>query len=222
MGHASNIMERTPPRTLREDVEGKLREAIIGNRFPQGAHLSDRVLSEAFGASRNIVREVVRALEVEGLVTIIPNRGPFVNTVTAAEAAQIYELRGALEAVACEGFAARASDQERAELERVFKEMCRAKDPLTLGALKEQFYAILLKGCRNYFVEQTLHRFFNRIARLRAMTMATPGRMPNSIREMRKIMVAIRARDGEAAAQASRQHVRAAGLIAVTFLREQG
>jgi DNA-binding GntR family transcriptional regulator len=209
--------------TVRGTVESRVRLAIVENHFAPGTHLSDRLLGEEFGASRNVVREVVRVLESEGLVTVIANRGPFVSIVTAAEAVQIYELRGALEALAGEGFATRASEDERAALEAVFEELCafKSKDQRALSAIKERFYSILLTGCRNRFVEETLRQFLNRIAQLRMTTMASPGRLPNTIREMGRIMTAIRNRDGDGAAQACRDHVRAASVVAGGILRER-
>jgi DNA-binding GntR family transcriptional regulator len=218
MGNIVSINEA--PHTIRASVEKRLRDAIVNNRFPPGMHLSDRALCEEFGASRNIIREVIRGLEAEGLVTVFPNRGPFVSIVTVGEAVQIYELRGALEALAGEGFAVRASDAERAALEAVFVSLCTAEGPHELVALKAEFYEILLRGCRNHFVDGTLRQFLNRISQLRATSMSVPGRLADTIRELRKIMQAIRNRDAEGAGHACREHVRAAAHVAIALLRE--
>ena len=208
--------------SVRGAVEVELRKAIISGRFAPGMHLSDRLMCEAFGASRSIIREVTRLLEAEGLVTVIPQRGPFVAFVTAAEAVQIYEVRAALEACAGQGFAERASDAERAALEVVFADLARMNagaGQADLLETKRRFYAVLLRGCRNGYVARMLEQLLNRNNQLRAMSLSTPGRLVNTIRELRRIMEAIRDRDGEGCASACREHVRAASVVALRLLR---
>jgi DNA-binding GntR family transcriptional regulator len=208
--------------SVRSIVEAELRKAIIGGRFAPGAHLSDRSLCEEFGVSRSIIREATRLLEAEGLVTVIPRRGPFVAVLTAAEAVQIYEVRAALEACAGQGFAERASDEERAELEAAFTELARQGPGAAQGDLleaKRRFYAVLLRGCRNAYIGRMLGQLLNRNNQLRAMSLSAPGRLPNTVRELRRIMEAIRDRDGEGSAQACRDHVKAAAVVALRVLR---
>ena len=84
------------PRPVRQQVEDGLRDAIVSGRFAPGEHLPDRALCELFGTSRSVVREAVRLLEAEGLIIVHPNRGPFVATMSVAEATEIYEVRAAL------------------------------------------------------------------------------------------------------------------------------
>jgi DNA-binding GntR family transcriptional regulator len=207
---------------VRSLVETQLRNAIVGGRFAPGTHLSDRLLCEEFGVSRSIIREATRLLEAEGLVTVIPRRGPFVAVLSAAEAVQIYEVRAALEACAGQGFAERASDEERAKLEAVFADIARMDASAAQADLleaKRRFYAVLMQGCRNAYVGRMLGHLLNRNNQLRAMSLSAPGRLPNTIRELRRIMEAIRDRDGEGCAAACRDHVKAAAVVALRFLR---
>ena len=150
---------RVQPQPVRQQVEEQLRGAIISGTLAPGSHLSDRSLCEQFGVSRSIIREAVRLMEAEGLVTVVPYRGPFVAFLSAAEAAQVYEVRGALEALAGEGFAQRASDEERADLRRVYEELA-ATGPAAgreaLLDLKRRFYDVLLRGSRNAYVGRML------------------------------------------------------------------
>ena len=210
--------------SLRRLVEDRLRVAIIDGTFPPGSHLADRVLCAQFDCSRSIVREAIRLLEAEGLVTVVPHRGPFVTFLTAAEAVQIYELRAALEALAGQGFAERASDEERAALWRVFEGLARTDAAIGQRALldgKRAFYEVLLRGCRNEYVARMHAQLLNRITALRATSMSSAGRLPNTVRELRRILEAIDQRDGEGAGAACRDHVRAAAAAALTVLRER-
>ena len=150
---------RVVPYPVRRQVEDRLRRAIMDGTFPPGTHLADRLLCEQFDVSRSIIREAVRLLEAEGLVTVVPHRGPFVTSLSAAEATQVYEVRAALEALAGENFAERASDEERAELRRVYEALA-AMGPdsgrQALLDIKRAFYDVLLRGCRNAYAARML------------------------------------------------------------------
>lgn len=163
-------------------------------------------------------------MEAEGLVTVVPYRGPFVAFLSAAEAAQVYEVRGALEALAGEGFAQRASDEERAELRRVYEELAAAGPAAGRDALldlKRRFYDVLLRGSRNAYVGRMLGQLLNRNAQLRATSLSDPGRLPQTVRELRRIVEAMERRDPEGAWQACREHVAAAAAVALRILRQR-
>ena len=212
------------PGLLRSSVEAQIRQAIMTGDLPPGLHLSDRMMCERFGVSRTIVREAVRLLEAEGLVTVLPRRGPFVAFLTVAEAVQIYEVREALEALAAQGFAERASDAERAALRAVIVSLEAASVSATRDALldhKRDFYAILLQGCRNAYAARMLGLLLNRNMQLRATSLSAPDRLPNTIRELWRVVEAIDQRDGPGAAAACRDHVRAAAAVALRVLRER-
>ncbi len=210
---------------LRKQVEDKLRAAIVRGRFPPGAHLSDRALCEMFRVSRTVVREAVRQLEAEGLIETLPHRGSFVKAMSAEEAAQIYDLRGVLEALAAESFAARATPEEIAELKDVFSELCDARDRpegFDILAIKQRFYEILLRGARNEYVTATLNQILNRNTLLRATSLSDPERLPRTIGELSLLMDAIDRRDPEAAWHASLEHVKSAAAVAISNSQEKG
>ena len=133
-------------------------------------------------------------------------------------------MRAALEALAGQGFAERASDEERAALRRVFDGVAGTDATVGQRALldgKRAFYDVLLRGCRNDYVGRMLAQLLNRITPLRAISMSSPGRLPNTVRELRRILEAIDQRDGEGAAAACRDHVRTAAAVALNVLRER-
>jgi DNA-binding GntR family transcriptional regulator len=215
---------RVVPLPMRRLVEDGLRRAILDGRFKPGEHLPDRMLCELFGASRSVIREAVRLLEAEGLITVQPNRGPFVALISATEAAQIYEVRGVLEALAGEGFAVRATDAERQELRSVFERLAQMQPDASqseLLGIKQEFYDILQRGCRNPLVARMLDQILNRNRQLRAMSLSDPGRLTHTIAEIRRVMDAIEHRDPEGAWDACRIHVRRAAAVALRILRER-
>lgn len=215
---------RIVPKPIREQAEEALRYAIVSGRYPPGTHLSDRAICEELGASRSIIREAIRSLAAEGLVMSIPHRGTFVAFMSSAEAVQIYEVRAALEALAGNAFAIRASDEERRELRAVVEQIAQngmANERETLLKLKQKFYSILLQGSRNTYVARMLDQLLNRNMVLRATSLSDPDRLQQTIAELRKIVERIEDRDGDGAAEACGAHVRAAEATALRILRAQ-
>src|ERR1700743_1459943 len=98
--------------TLRLLVEDKLRAAIATGRFKPGQRLVERELCELTGVGRTSIREALRPLEAEGLVTVVPHRGPSVSKMTVEEARHLYAVRGLLEGYAGRCFATRRPEAE--------------------------------------------------------------------------------------------------------------
>jgi DNA-binding GntR family transcriptional regulator len=210
---------------IRAQVEEKLRLAIVDGRFLPGEHLSDRELSGIFKVSRTVIREAVRRLEAEGLVTSIPHRGQFVSIVSADEASQIYAVRGVLEGLAGKGFAENATDAQMEQLRKIFEELVSANKTAAGGgallAIKRRFYDVLLSGCGNAYVTRMLNQMLNKNSQLRATSLSVSGRLQDTITEIRLILHAIELRAPEEAWKACVDHVRKAGEVAVAILRER-
>jgi DNA-binding GntR family transcriptional regulator len=215
---------RIVPKPIREQAEEALRRAIVSGRYPPGTHLSDRAICEELGASRSIIREAIRLLAAEGLVMSIPHKGNFVAFMSSAEAVQIYEVREALEALAGNAFATRASDQEKRELSAIVEQIAQigqTEKREALLVLKQKFYSILLQGSRNTYVARMIDQLLNLNMGLRATSLSDPDRLLQTIAELRRIVERIEARDGEGTAEACRLHVRAAADTALRILRAQ-
>lgn len=209
--------------SLRLLVENRLRAAISSGTFKPGQRLIERELCEQTGVGRTSIREALRQLEAEGLVTTIPHRGPIVSTITVEEAEQLYELRALLE-----GFAGRACARTRdpailARLRRQFEKMgavALQDDRSDLLAAKTEFYAAMLEGCGNVFVQRFLNMLLNRVTLLRMTSMTQKNRINHSLKEIEVILLAIEAGDEDAAEHACVEHIRNAAAIAVEALRQ--
>ena len=191
-----NIVRVAAP--LRQQVIDALRAAIADGRYAPGDRLVERELCEALQVSRPILREALRQLEAEGLVRNVPQRGLEVVTLTAEDVRQIYQVRGALESLAAAEFIAHAGDGQWAQLADAMAAFDRAADegvPSRIQAAKTCFYDTLIAGCGNAMMAQILKGLHNRIQLLRGVSLSEPGRLPNTIREMRAIFDALRARD---------------------------
>jgi DNA-binding GntR family transcriptional regulator len=210
--------------TLRTLVEGKVRSAILSGHFKPGQRLVERELCELIGVGRTSVREALRQLEAEGLVSTTPHRGPSVSTISYEEAEQLYAVRGLLEGYAGQQFAdhGSASDMLRlAEAVQKFEEAVKTLDGSAILTAKTEFYSVLMDGSGNVFLRQALMLLHNRINLLRATSMMQPGRLQHSAAEIREIHDAIKARDSGRAAAACRHHIAMAARAALAFLREK-
>ncbi|WP_459615008.1 GntR family transcriptional regulator [Bordetella sp. 2513F-2] len=207
---------------LRHSVTESIRNAILVGRFRPGERLPERELCEMTGVSRTLVREALRQLESEGLIHVIPHRGPVVERLSPEQARGIYQVREELEGLACQLFAEHATDQQLAELQESFQALKRA---LARGTALEQltaknaFYQHLLDGAGNEALTTTLRLLNSRVMLLRSTSMQAPGRARQSVAELSELLQALVARDGKAARKAGSLHVRNAARVAIKILQ---
>ncbi len=214
-------VERTPA-PVRAQVLDNLRQAIIERQLAPGRRLIERELVEMTGVSRTSIREALRELAAEGLVTTIPNRGTVVASVTADEARQLYEVRSALEALAGRLFTVHASAAQRAALVRALQRIERlAEKGAPVLAAKDDFYDVLFEGGGNESLRAIVAGLHARVSVLRSLSLSVPGRAAQSVTELRDIVDAVLAGDAEEAAIACSRHVEEAGRVGLLALAEQ-
>lgn len=209
-------------RLIGEQMTQMLRDAIISMHFAPGARLVVRELEEWSGVSRATIRESLRELAAEGLVTVVPQKGAVVATPSVREADEIYEIRAMLEALVGRQFVERASAGQRRQLRAAFEEIkalvVGGADGAAQLRAKNAYYDVLFDGADNATVRSVLSTFQARITLLRATTMAQKDRGAGIVRELTKVVEAIEAGDAEAAGQACFDHVRAARATAMAVL----
>ncbi|MGI6872177.1 GntR family transcriptional regulator [Amycolatopsis sp. 3B14] len=206
---------------LRAQVLEVLRQDILAAEFEPGERLVEARLCARYEVSRTVIREVLRQLESEGLVTTVPNRGPVVTELTAFDAKALFEVRGALEGLAGALFAERATAEQREQLGKVVRRFARTYRKADLAerlAMKDEFYDVLIAGAVNPVIESTLRGIHARVQMLRGLSLQADGRAPETVRELEAIHDAAAVRgDADAAREACERHVRNA---AATALRE--
>jgi GntR family transcriptional regulator, trigonelline degradation regulator len=203
---------------VRLQVVQALRKAILRGRFVPGDRLVEKDLCELTGVSRTSIREAFRQLESEGIIDNIPNRGPVVATLSRAQAKEVYEVRQALEALAAKLFALNATEKQVEELGKATETLAsayRSGDVNEILSAKDVFYGVLYSGCGNAVAPQMLTILNARINLLRRVSLSASGRLEKSLREMRRLMAAIRKRDGDAAWSAASDHVQNAAEAAL-------
>jgi DNA-binding GntR family transcriptional regulator len=208
---------------LREQASEALRNAIVSLELPPGYRLRERELIERLGVSRTTVREALRELESEGLVDVIPQRGAVVATLSAREAADLYEARVAIEALVVRRFVERAPDPAIAELREAVEEFTalseRGGEIRQMLAAKDRIYDVLVRGAGSPPLQQLLGSLQARVRLLRATSLSQDERPKQTAQELHDLLDAIDARDVEAAGLAAEAHVRAAASTGLEALR---
>ncbi|HWI13509.1 MAG TPA: GntR family transcriptional regulator [Burkholderiales bacterium] len=196
---------------LRQQVLDTLRQAIIDGRLAPGARLTERELTEMLGVSRTVVREVLRSLEAEGLVHVIPNKGPVVRELSRAEAEDLYQIRAVLEGLAARLFVQHASSEQVEQLEKALDVVVEAYDSGDAARVletKNRFYDVLFAGAGSETLSSMLATLHARIWRWRALGLTHPGRSSDrsqeSIAHLRDMLKAISSRDADAAERITR------------------
>ena len=223
MGIAESLRVERAPAPIRSRVLDNLRQAILDRKLAPGQRLIERELVELTGVSRTSIREALRELAAEGLVTTIPNKGTIVAQVTVEEARQLYQVRSALEALAGRLFVENATDAQRRALSSAYRAVERAASkgsPAWLAA-KDKFYDVLFDGAGNEALRSIASTLHARINLLRSLSLTRPGRAAESMAELAEIVAAVAANDADAAAKACSHHVEAAGMAAFTALAEE-
>lgn len=206
---------------LREQVAERLRLAIATGRFPAGARLIERELCEMMGVSRTSLREALRELQADGLITLQPNKGLSVSVITERTARSIYEVRAVLEGLAARLFARNATDAQVKALHESVNSLAEVYDNFSAEgfiAAKTRFYDILLEGGGNEVSADMLRRIHTRVSLLRVVSLSSAERAQQSIRELREFVDALEHRDEERAWRVCVAHVEAAAAAAMRSL----
>jgi len=207
---------------LRDLVFEAIREAIVDGTLKPGERLMEASLAEELGVSRTPVREAIRKLELANFVVMIPRRGAYVADISLKDVADVFEIRGALEALAAELAAERASEDEIERLERLLVEIGKAIEARNVELvvdLDTQFHDVLFSASRNERLGQILSLLREHIQRFRTLTLSNPARMRVALDEHRGLVEALASRDGQLARRLAAEHIESAenSLMELSF-----
>jgi DNA-binding GntR family transcriptional regulator len=216
ISHALEVLG--PPVLIRERAFDEIRDAIISGRIAPGTRLTERELCEALRISRASVREVLRRLEAERLISVEPRRGPIVMVLSVEEAGEIYEIRAMLESLLIRRFTELASADEIATLESIFAKVRLAAAERAIQSivnLMHDFNAHVVAVARHSVAGDLLIQLDARISWLRVKAMAMPGRLDSSLEEISAVLRHVRDRSPDRAAKAIHRSVMNARVAAL-------
>ncbi|MFA5536537.1 MAG: GntR family transcriptional regulator [Bacillota bacterium] len=195
---------------LREVVFETMREAIIKGSLAPGERLMEVQLAEELGVSRTPVREAIRKLELEGLVAMIPRKGAYVADYSIKDITEVFEIRAALESFAAGLACERATEQELDELrilaDRVW-EMAKNNDLKNIIQVDTDFHERIYQSSRNSRLIQMLSNLREQIHRFRSTSLASPGRLQDTLEEHKGLVEAIVERNMPLAQRLALEHV---------------
>ena len=203
-------------RALYEEVAELLRERIFRQELAPGSWIDELKLAEEYGISRTPLREALKVLATEGLVTMKVRRGAYVTEVSEQDLSDVYHLLALLESDAASVVAARATPAEQAELEALHAQLEAAvADREAFFRINEAFHRKLLAVANNRWRDQMVSDLRKVMKLNRHHSLLKSGRIQESLAEHRALMQALLARNPSAAAERMREHFRN-GLEAAT------
>lgn len=195
---------------LREIVLEALKDAIVNGKLKPGERLMEQQVAEELGVSRTPVREAIRKLENEGFIIIIPRKGAYVSDISLKDIAQVFEVRAAMEALAAGLAAQRIADDQMEKLERKLVEVKNAVDNSDLDNIIQfdtDFHEIIYDASRNDRLVQILNNLREQIQRYRTASLASPGRLKDTLREHQELVDAISTRNVALAQKVAKEHI---------------
>ena len=195
------------PRALYQDVAERLRQQIFARQLEPGSWVDEMKLAAEFGISRTPLREALKVLAVEGLVTMKVRRGAYVTEMSADDVAQVYHVMALLESDAAGIVATQASDAERVELKALHERLEKqARQRDAFFATNEQFHMAVLRIAGNRWAMQVVTDLRKVMKLNRHHSLFKTGRLAESLAEHRALMAAIEARNAKEATRLMRAH----------------
>lgn len=203
---AAAAMQR--PQTVADRVADILREGIAKGALKAGTPLRQDELATRFGFSRMPIRDALRQLEAEGIVSIHPTRGAFVAQMDAAEISEIYAIRELLEAEALRLSLPKLTDRQLADAASVLDQIDAEPDIALWGALNRAFHLALYGACGNARLLGLIEAQHNAADRYVRILLSNLDYRARSQAEHRKLLAACRRRDEEQALTWLAKHLR--------------
>lgn len=185
----------------------QLKQMITSRSFGQDDRLREIEISERLGMSRTPVREALKRLEDEGLLTHDPRKGLVITTLDQQAITQLYSLREILEGGAARLAAQHASDAEIDYMRSILEDSKGGADPVKSNF---DFHQAIYQASHNQFLIKAIHNLIDSTSLLGQSTLAHTGRPQLAYQEHMKLFEAIAARNADGADQEARSHIRQA------------
>ena len=205
------IADRLKPRALYEEVAELLRQRIFRRDLETGSWIDELAIAKDYGISRTPLREALKVLAAEGLVTMKVRRGAYVTEVSERDLNEVYHLLALLESDAAGMVARGATDAQISELKSIHEQLeatvRKGKiDREKFFEINERFHMTLLKIANNRWRDQMVADLRKVMKLNRHHSLFKTGRVEDSLAEHRAIMAALAARDAAAATECMKAH----------------
>lgn len=201
--------------SLRGQVFNIIQEDIINGRYEPGDSLVEMKLAEELGVSRTPIREAIRQLELEGLVTYIPNKGVYVTGISEQDIKDIYKIRSLVEGLAVKWAIERIEAHQLKELEEIVELMeyyTEKGDMEQVTKLDTQFHDVIYDACKSRVLKNTLRNLLRYIRKARLTSLRVPRRAYQALAEHKQILEAFKSHEPEKGERLMIQHISQASL----------
>ncbi len=209
--NAPTLPQNLKQRALYEEVAELLRQRIFNRELTPGSWIDELKIAEEYGISRTPLREALKVLATEGLVTMKVRRGAYVTEIDEKDLRDVFHLMAVLEADAASAVARNATDQQIQELEALHHELEKAaqdsKHHIRFFTINEAFHIRLLQIADNKWRDQMVGDLRKVMKLNRAQSLLKEGRIEESLAEHSAVMTALKRRDPMGAQAAMRVHI---------------
>ena len=196
--------------SLSSRVFHAIREDILSGKYRTNEELKEKTIGDELGVSRTPVREALRQLELEGLVSIIPNKGAYVVGITQKDMRDIYEIRSRLEGLCAKWAALHITKEQLDELEEIVflaDFHVKKRNVEQLVELDNKFHETLYQACDSKELKHVLSDFHHYLQRVRKMTLMDDSRAKESNKEHMMIVEALKEHNAELAEKLATEHI---------------
>ena len=208
-------------KALHDQLASYLRDMILEGLFQPGERLQEQKLCDQFGVSRTPLREALRVLAAEGIVTLTPNRGARIALSTLDEIEELYPLIGALEGLAGELACARITDAEIGHIVGLHDRMVahyRNGEIVAFKKLNGEIHEAIFEAAQNPSLTAHYRNLMVRTHSARSIVRMSPARWREAIDDHETMIAALRKRDGDRLGQILREHLKhKIGIIREAF-----
>ena len=213
-----------PRQTLTGMTVDALRERILHGEYPEGEALRQDAIAQQLGVSRIPVREALRQLEAEGLVTFSPHCGAVVSMLSLTEISELFELRAEIESDLVRRAVPRMTPDDHArarEILQAYELALRAGEVAKWGALNWQFHSTLYAPAGRSFTMGIVNKLHQHSDRYMRMQLALTHGETRAKEEHRAIAAAAKHGEARGAAKLMREHILGAGRTLLSFLEQR-
>lgn len=197
-------------RTLHDELLDRLRQMIVDGDLLPGDKVPEKDLCERFGVSRTPLREALKVLASEGLVTLTPNRGAMISELTMDDLEEAFPVMGALEALSGELACANITDKELEEIRALHDRMVthyEARELKPYFRLNRRIHELILAAARNETLSSLYRSLEGRVRQARYLANITDDRWPVAVEEHEQMIEALQRRDGPRLAAILKGHL---------------
>lgn len=196
--------------SLHEELVERIQNLIIEGTLPAGTKVPEKELCLRFGVSRTPMREALKVLAADGLISLEPNRGAWVRIVTATELEELFPIMGALEALSGELACENITDDELQSIRAVHNEMLKHfedRNRQDYFRTNQQIHELILDAAGNATLSAQHRSLSKRVRRARYLANMTEDRWQEAVDEHGQILIALEKRAGTELASILKQHL---------------